>query len=628
MEQRMTRKTKFVVTALLAATTAAGTLPGEAAATTLLDLLRGGPGRHAKQQSAPASLEQQARGGLEMGDPEPLPKVAGPQYYTYKPEAQRAIKIKLPVSEPVAGSAEAEATPEVLGSRRFLSDVSVRATDEVAKTVEAYYGNLNKPLIWTDGEGISERGRAMIEALASVDAVGLSPDDYTVTMPSDAVDPANPEMRQRELMTFEVGLSAKVLTYLQDTTRGRIDPNKISGYYDFKRKGVNLAPVLDLLRMSPDVAAYLRNRDTKSPQFVALRDELARLRAEDAEATTQQITIAPGTLLKPGQSNPELTNVVGALKQVASEAVLTGHAATLSAYANTPEYTPELVALIEAFQAEKGLKPDGVVGPATIRAMTGHSNAEKIAKLLVAMEAVRWLPADLGSRYVFINAPSFRAFYFNEGKEQVSMRVVVGSKANQTYFFQDQIQTVEFNPYWGVPKSIIVNEMLPKLRADPSYLDRLGYEVSYGGRKVASSQIDWNATHAVDVRQPPGGDNALGELKILFPNEHAIYMHDTPSKSYFNRDMRALSHGCVRLAEPRVMAAAVMGTTVEEIGKQIASGQNRAVQVPEKIPVYVSYFTAWPNKDGVIEYFDDVYGRDNHTAKAFKATTDARAPRA
>ena len=624
----MTRKTKFVVTALLAATTAVGTLPGEATATTLLDLLRGGPGRQTKQQSAPAPLEQQARGGLEMGDPEPLPKVTGPQYYTYKPEAQRAIKIKLPASEPVAGAAEANATPEILGARRFLSEVSVRATDEVAKTVEAYYGKSNAPLIWTDGEVVSERGRAMIEALASVDAVGLSPDDYAVTMPSEVADPANLEKHQRELMTFEVALSAKVVTYVQDTGRGRIDPNKISGYYDFKRKSVNLAPVLDMLRKSPDVAAYLRNRDPKSAQFVALRDELARLRGEDAQASTQQITIASGTLLKPGQSNPELANVVGALKQVASDAILTGHAATLAAYTNTPEYTPELVALIEAFQKEKRLKPDGVVGPATIRAMTGHSNAEKIAKLQVAMEAVRWLPADLGSHYVFINAPSFRAAYFNEGKEEVSMRVVVGSKANQTYFFQDQIQTVEFNPYWGVPKSIIVNEMLPKLRADPSYLDRLGYEVSYGGRKVASSQVDWNATHAVDVRQPPGGDNALGELKILFPNEHAIYMHDTPSKSYFNRDMRALSHGCVRLAEPRVMAAAVMGTTVEEIGKQIASGQNRAVQVPQKIPVYVSYFTAWPNKDGVIEYFDDVYGRDGHTAKAFKATTDARAPRA
>ncbi|MBC2773210.1 L,D-transpeptidase family protein [Rhizobium sp. AQ_MP] len=624
----MTRNRKFVVTAMLAATTAAGTLPGEAAATTLLDLLRGGPGRQVKQQAAPAALESQAQGGLEMGDPEPLPKVTGPRYYTYKPEAQRAIKIKLPVSEPVAGSAEAQATPEVLGARRFLSEVSVRATDEVAKSIEGYYGNLNKPLIWTDDQGISERGRAMISALSSADTVGLSPDDYLVPMPAETADPADPEKRQRELMAFEVALSAKVLTYVQDTVRGRIDPNKISGYYDFKRKGVNIAPVLDMLRMSPDVAAYLRNRDPKSPQFIALRDELARLKAEDAKAETKPITIAPGTLLKPGQSKPEVAQVIGALKQVASEAILTQHSATLAVYAGTPEYTPDLVALVEAFQKEKGLKPDGVVGPATIRAMTGHSNAEKIAKLQVAMEAIRWLPADLGARHVFINAPAFKATYVNDGKEQLSMRVVVGSRANQTYFFQDQIETVEFNPYWGVPKSIIVNEMLPKLRADPSYLDRLGYEVSYGGRKVASSQVDWNVTHSVDVRQPPGGDNALGELKILFPNEHAIYMHDTPSKSYFSRDMRALSHGCVRLAEPRVMAAAVMGTTVEEIGKQIASGQNRAVQVPQKIPVYVSYFTAWPNKDGVIEYFDDVYGRDDHTAKAFKATTDARAPRA
>ncbi len=625
MEQRMTRNRIFVVTALLAATTA--TLPGEAAATTLLDLLRGGPGRQAKQQAAPASLAQQAQGGLEMGDPEPLPKISGPRYYTYKPEAQRAIKVKLPVAEAVAGTDQPQAAPEVLGARRFLSEVSVRATEEVAKTVEAYYGDPNKPLIWTDEQGISERGRAMLTALAAADTVGLSPDDYVVPMPAEVADPADPEKRQRELMAFELALSAKALTYVQDTVRGRIDPNKISGYYDFKRKGVNIARVLDLLRMSPDVAAYLRNRDPKTPQFVALRDELARLKAEDAQAATKPITIAPGTLLKPGQSNPEVAQVIGALKQVASEPILTQHAATLAAYTGTPEYTPELVAVVETFQKEKGLKPDGVVGPATIRALTGHSNAEKIAKLEVAMEAIRWLPSDFGQRYVFINQPSFRATYVNDGKEQLSMRVVVGSKANQTYFFQDQIETVEFNPYWGVPKSIIVNEMLPKLRADPSYLDRLGYEVSYDGRKVASSQIDWNVTHSVDVRQPPGGDNALGELKILFPNEHAIYMHDTPSKSYFNRDMRALSHGCVRLAEPRVMAAAVMGTTVEEIGKQIASGQNRAVQVPQKIPVYVSYFTAWPNKDGVVEYFDDVYGRDDHTAKAFKATTDARAPR-
>lgn len=620
----MTRTPKFVLTAFLAATTVLGALPGQASATTLLDLLRGGPGRNTREQARPNILEQQALGGLEMGDPEPLPKVAGPRYYTYKPETLRAIRIALPA----ASNGDPAAQNEVLGTRRFLAEVNVRANDEVAKTVEAYYSNTTKPLIWVNDTGLSDRGREMVAALADAGAAGLAPEDYTVAVPAESGAATDPEQRQRELMGFEVALSAKVLTYVQDTARGRIDPNKISGYHDFKRKGVNIAPVLDMLRMSPDVAAYLRNRDPKSPQFLALRAELARLRAEDAQKSVEPITIAPGTLLKPGQSNPELSRIVGAVKQVASEAVLTQHAATLAAYAGTPDYTPELVSLVETFQKEKGLKADGVVGPATIRAMTGHSNAEKIAKLQVAMEAIRWLPSDLGPRYVFINQPAFQAYYVNEGKEQLSMRVVVGSKSNQTYFFQDQIETVEFNPYWGVPKSIIVNEMLPKLRADPSYLDRLGYEVSYGGRKVASSQVDWNTTHSVDVRQPPGGDNALGELKILFPNDHAIYMHDTPSKSFFNRDMRALSHGCVRLAQPRVMAAAVMGTTVEEIGKQIASGQNRAVQVPQKIPVYVSYFTAWPNKDGVIEYFDDVYGRDAYTEKAFKITTDARTPRA
>jgi len=126
------------------------------------------------------------------------------------------------------------------------------------------------------------------------------------------------------------------------------------------------------------------------------------------------------------------------------------------------------------------------------------------------------------------------------------------------------------------------------------------------------------------VRQPPGRGNALGELKILFPNSHSIYMHDTPQKSFFAKDMRALSHGCVRLAEPRKMAAAVLGITEEDVGKQIAGGQNKQVSVPEKIPVYASYFTAWPNKDGVVEYFDDVYDRDMYTNRAFDAIRASR----
>ncbi|MBV2184640.1 MAG: L,D-transpeptidase family protein [Rhizobium sp.] len=631
----MTNYRKIAATAVLAAIASLNVLPQAAEAATLLDLLRGGPGKSNLRPRTGMStiLEPQARGGLEMGDPEPLPKVAGPRYYTYKAEATRPIAIKAAAVDAAttpAGTADAPAVPAAASLdqpqvRSFLNATGVRATDEVAGAVEAYYADM-KPLIWVTESGITERARQAVAGLAAADVAGLAPEDYALALPPETADPADPEALARELARFEVALSAKLLTYVADTTRGRIDPNKISGYHDFKRKAVNLKPVLNMLRLSPDVAAYLRGRDPDNAQFLALKAELQRLRAADASAPAK-VEIAAGTLLKPGQSNPELANILAAIRTEGSVELQATHAAALSAYAGTPEYTPELVAVVEAFQKEKGLKPDGVVGRATIRALTGHSNAEKIDKLLIAMEQLRWLPDDLGQRYVFINQPAFTVHYVNEGREQLAMRVVVGSKSNQTYFFQDQIETVEFNPYWGVPKSIIVNEMLPKLRADPSYLDRLGYEVSYGGRKVSSTQVDWNTTHSVDVRQPPGGDNALGELKILFPNSHAIYMHDTPSKSFFQRDMRALSHGCVRLAEPRVMAAAVMGTTTAEIAKQIASGQNRAVQVPQKIPVYVSYFTAWPNKDGVVDYFDDVYGRDDATRKAFKVVSDARAPR-
>lgn len=629
-----TIKNKSVWTAAFVASLAASiAIAPNANATTLMDLLRGGPGKSSNRSGegvrplfggAPSSAPVDIG-----GDPEPLPKISGPRYYTYKTEPLRPIQSsRFAAPAPVASDAQATEV-STTGSistapnlRNLMAGAKVLATDEVAKAVEGYY-SAQKPMIWVDGDAVTEKAKAAIAALATADQVGLDPADYAVTVPDAGLTGADATTYHQALAQFELALSAKVIAYVQDTVRGRIDPNKLSGYHDFKRKTVNLKPVLDMLRLSPDASAYLRGRDPSNPQFLALKDELAKLRAAEA-SSGPSVVIAENILLKPGKASPELPNVVAAIRKNGSDELKAAHAAVLSSYADGQDYTPELVALVEGFQQEAGLKPDGVIGPATVRALVGHSDTAKIDKLVVAMEQLRWLPADLGSRYVFINQPAFQAYYFNEGRENLSMRTVVGSKANQTYFFQDKIETVEVNPYWGVPQSIIVNEMLPKLRQDPSYLDRLGYEVSYGGRTVSSTQIDWNTTHSVDVRQPPGGDNALGELKILFPNAHSIYMHDTPSKSYFKRDMRALSHGCVRLAEPRVMAAAVLGTSVEEVGREIAQGRNKALRVNADIPVYVSYFTAWPNKDGVVEYFDDVYSRDAHTMKAFNAITKSR----
>jgi murein L,D-transpeptidase YcbB/YkuD len=623
----MTLKKTAVVSALAlgCAFSTYDATPAKAETITLFDLLRGK--RKEKRETLPGvatGMPAQA----EVQEKKPLPRVTGPRYYTYKADPLKTIAMGDIADPVVTGSIAARGLPPMQRSadsevRRAFAGISARAPAESAKAVEAYYG-ANSGLLWVSHGQVTPKAKAALAVLADAAAVGLDPEDYAVDVPSDRFDGGDMIARSRELAAFEVRLSAAVATYVLDTVRGRIDPNRISGYHDFKRKPVNLTATLGVIAKSGDVAAYLESRAPSGAHFSQLKDELARLKA--LTDTSERIVIAEGTLLKPGQSNPELANIVKGIVKQGSDALKMEHSLTIAAYTDTPDYSPELVALVEAFQKEKGLKPDGVVGNATIRKLVGgDSVADKIAKVEVAMEQARWLPGDLGARHVFINQPAFMVYYHENGAEKLSMRTVVGSKANQTYFFEDEIQTVEFNPYWGVPQSIIINEMLPKLRSDPSYLDRMGYEVAVNGRAVPSSSVNWyGSTGSVSVRQPPSSDNALGELKILFPNTHAIYMHDTPSKSYFSRDMRALSHGCVRLSDPRAMAAAVLGTTVDKIGAEIAQGQNKAVAVKGNIPVYISYFTAWPNKDGKVEYFEDVYGRDAYIEKAIEATRQVR----
>ncbi len=603
---------------------AVGAAPANAL--TLMDFIRGGPGKRDNRPDArmPDTFRNQVPQGGEVVT-KALPKVTGPRYYTYKPDATRIVKT------------EGFAAADAVGSVRLLAMASVVAPVEVAAALEGFYNKNEKP-VWVANGDINDKARRVLAVFKRAGDFGLDPNDYllpvpelttasTRALPVSTSDTALTDVAgnfDQQLMQFELAMSAKVLTYAQDMVRGRIDPNRISGYHDFKRKDVRLDFVLPFARADDDAGAYLEGLAPTGTQFLALKKELATIRA-DMSNEDERIVIADNLLLKPGNSNTAVADVVAAIRKNASKALKTGFAETFASYDNSDVYGPALVELVKAFQKEEGLKPDGIVGRATVHALVGDSDEAKVEKLIVAMEQARWLPNDLGDRYVFINQPAYMAYYHDKGAEAFSMRVVVGSKANQTYFFQDVLETVEFNPYWGVPQSIIINEMLPKLRADPSYLDRMGYQVEVNGRPVSSTNVNWyGSTKSIAVRQPPSSDNALGELKILFPNAHAIYMHDTPSKSYFKRDIRALSHGCIRLADPRRMAAAVLGFTEQEVAARIAAGKNSGERITARIPVYVSYFTAWPNKDGVVEYFADVYDRDAATLKAMKATSKSR----
>ena len=573
-------------------------------------------------------------------------KVSAPRYLNYSADSWKPVSLS-PLSEKKTAELQPEPqeqdiaedgtaierenvpqAPVVLTafdkSRPALKDMSLMVMPEVGEAILAYYRE-HPDFVWVEDGKVSAKVQDARSALENADTFGLKPEDYSVALPSTAgLDDA---ARDAALMRFEMEMSAAVFTYVLDASRGRVDPNRISQYHDLPRHEVDLVAALQDLSSSVDVSASLEAHQPQNDHFKKLTAELAKLKAEDEE--TDQIVIAPGTFLKAGKSSPEMTNIVAAIQQNGSQDLKEAHAETLAAYDGGEVYGPELVDLVKAFQKEAKLTPDGIVGKNTINAMVGETNAAKIAKVELAMERSRWIPEDLGERKVFINQAAYTATYTAPGEVPLSMRVVVGKKSNQTNFFYDKIEIVEYNPYWGVPYSIIVNEMLPKLAQDPNYLDRAGYEVTTpGGRQISSAAVDWYAVaskqQSINVRQYPGRSNALGEVKILFPNEHHIYMHDTPAKNLFKKDMRAFSHGCIRLHDPKAMAAAVLGKSKDYVTSRIAAGQNEQEKVTGDIPVYVSYFTAWPELDGAVAYYSDVYDRDRHLLKAIEKTEAVR----
>ena len=521
---------------------------------------------------------------------------------------------------------------DMLSAAPHLLQVKVMADTPVAKALRAHY--LSDPrFLWLDDEGrATDEARAMVALFADAAAEGLEPAHYAVPDLPNAplvlagIDVVDGEA-WRDRLTFELTMSARALRYLRDARHGRVIPSRISTYHDFGRNKADERKLLAEIAKSDDRVALLRSAHPRQAQYAALRSALAEERLGTA-ARSEPVVVPKGTFLKPGWSSEHMSEIVRGVSLKGSATLKETHAATLAAYDGGDKYTEALAALVRDFQREKGLGADGIIGRKTLAQLADGPKVDRTRALTLAMERLRWHPDEFGRRHVFINQPEFRARYVVDGEERLGMNVVVGKPGNQTNFFHDEIEYVEFNPYWGVPLSIKRNEFLPKLRRDASWLDRNGYELTDGrGRIRSSSAIDWwsvDESFPFDVRQPPGPRNALGRLKIMFPNRHSIYMHDTPSKKLFARPVRAYSHGCVRLADPQAMAAAVLGKSENFVQGRIKRGTNNATRLKTKVPVYVSYFTAWPKADGSIGYYSDIYKRDRALETALARASEER----
>jgi len=287
----------------------------------------------------------------------------------------------------------------------------------------------------------------------------------------------------------------------------------------------------------------------------------------------------------------------------------------------TAIFSDSLSTAILSFQKRMGLSANGKIDKATLAELNTPIR-ERIQKIMVNLERLRWLPSAEGDNYLLVNIPAFKLYVFEQKKFQWSMDVVVGQAATATTIFSDNMKYVVFSPYWNVPQSIIRNELLPKLKRNANYLNSKNMEVVQNGKVISSNSINWSRyskSVPFTIREKPGKNNSLGLVKFLFPNQFNIYMHDTPAKSLFDKKDRAFSHGCIRLSEPEKLANYVLRNdstySAEKINELMNKGEEKWVTINPTLPVYIVYFTAWVSHDGKVNFRKDIYGADAKLAK-------------
>ena len=546
-----------------------------------------------------------------------------------------ALALSAPVqaetsSETATKVANAEATaplpastsPQAVGAmirERLLADAKTVKEEEAAdwQALIAFYEARSDEPLFIGRAGYTLKAEALIEELKKGADWGLDPADYNVLdMGSDTSDRS--ELTPEQKVEAEQRFALTVLTYARHARGGRInEPSKqLASYVDRTPQYVDPKKLLDDLASASDPAEVLRGTHPKHAQFEKLRQKYLELR-RNADAAQEIVRIpAKGPKLVPGQSHPEVALLRQRLEVSVPEA-------QDGAEPDPNFYDDTLAAAVAKFQSEKGQKPDAIVGPRT-RAAFNDIEIPNPERLLANMEMWRWMPDELGDVHIWVNIPEFLVRVVKNGEIIHEERIITGELNNQTPLFSDALKTIYFNPRWHVPQSIKVNELYPGLaRGGGGSFQRQGLRMMRNGKYVDPYSIDWSRADIrnYDVYQPSGPGNALGIVKFTFPNKHAVYLHDTPTKNLFNSAVRTFSHGCVRVRNPMRLAEVLLehdrGWTADQVhATQQFDPDEVAVTLQRPIPVHMTYFTSLIGEDGTERIVADVYGHEQRVQLA------------
>ncbi|MFV5693976.1 L,D-transpeptidase family protein [Flavobacterium sp. LB3P122] len=456
--------------------------------------------------------------------------------------------------------------------------------------VEKLYRKHRFHYIWFDKDGLNEFAGVLYNKVNNLSQEGVQ----TVIPYKEKLDAIydNPEDIQKANLDIELLSSALYFFYTKKVYDG-IDTKKIKeiGWY-LPRKKQSYVSYLDSLLINPS----LINKDEKGvlKQYYLLKDVLHEYREIQKKGGWKTIALDPSVKsYKPGDS-------AAAIAQIRNRLFITND---LSQDSKSPEYDSELATGILKFKKRSGNTINKTILPEHIKYMN-VSVADRIKTIMVNMERCRWISNDItkSKELIVVNIPAYELTFFRDGKPALRSKVVVGKAMHKTVIFSAPMKYIVFRPYWNVPASILKREILPAIEENPNYLEE--------------HDMEWKDNY---VRQKPGPENSLGLVKFLFPNSNAIYLHDTPSKSLFGQEDRAFSHGCIRVAKPKELAYAIMKNdknwNPERIETAMNSGEEYWYTLKNKIPVYIGYFTAWVDAEGIIHFYEDVYNRDETLAQ-------------
>ena len=481
--------------------------------------------------------------------------------------------------------------------------VSLASGGAQSKAVRAYYKETQGQMIWLNNAAPSKkRLRAFVKAIEDAPTHGLDPAKYPVQAIIDQLGRRAPA---EQVAAAEGQISELFVEFCRDMQTGILTPSRVSP--DTKRK----APLRD---PKSYLEAYVKS--TPNAFFKSLAPQTDRYKdLVAAKARFETLIkrggwgaqVASGPTMRPGEAGARIADL---RKRLGRMGYLKG--------ANGKSYDAKLQKAVQLFQQDHAMNRDGVVGPATLAAINVQAEA-RLKSIIVAMERERWLNKPLGARYVEVNIPDYHARIINNGRVEFETRAVVGADKDdqRSPEFSDMIEHMVVNPSWNVPYSIAVKEYLPQLQQDPNAVGHLTL-LDDAGALVDRTSVDFTTLDEGNfpfrLKQFPSEGNALGNVKFMFPNRYNIYLHDTPAKSLFSKDMRAHSHGCIRLADPAGFAHALLSVQSSDpeavFANALGGTEENYINLKEHVPVHLIYRTAVPLDNGRIGFRTDIYERD------------------